>query len=551
MDPILFSSVGEVVAAEGALFVGVGHANRSASGVLERPDESRGPHDHDRAAEAAGKDGAAKESEGEAVVPAEAPPLHYEMMLYDQFPEPLSEPQRMAFQRHVAQAVRKYDVLCRTSGLIRQGLASLERLVARLRDQRDALLQRQHEGASTKAEIGVPPAKIPKGDDGGDGGGTETATAVAVTATGGGGGVDAPHAAAPARRPNRFGGLLRSAVFTGMQKVLDAAKKEEAVKYAQVAESRERIARETQLKLLAEDLATQEAVLSPLLEKLDKCLAMEKEAEAAAVVLLQLLADMFTQESRYASSFTLRAVDATAVAALRSVKEEQPQRKHLPTASLTFEVPFMPAVCTAEVEELLRGQVEETLPAYTAFRARIKPTLDVLEEEEEARRAKRLDDLMSVIGVTSMDVPSGQTEALLTAAGPGALLGAPSSAGGFGSGLLGNVGERQAAGVPPRRIQAGFGVSDSDGEDGESEDSLEGLGARTRADPAPSSSEGDALAHARGGEGPSLAGVKRGREEAEAGGEATAVNAAADRDQRDRQLIQSALSALDDFDAMF
>lgn len=66
-----------------------------------------------------------------------------------------------------------------------------------------------------------------------------------------------------------------------------------------------------------------------------------------------------------------------------------------------YEIHFQPAQHTLQVEDIIRSQVDEVLDSYVHYRARLDPILHARQEEEEAKRASKVRDLMQVIGLNA------------------------------------------------------------------------------------------------------------------------------------------------------
>ena len=378
---------------------------------------------------------------GDAVLPSEddecdeAPQAT--LKLLGDFPEPLTEPQRRAVQHYVSQQVRDFELVRRQVAVVELGYLALRRLVKRLRGEQ-AALQASLSEANSKAEdkatttttttttsAEASPATTAHVQDAS---GTVKTTSAAKEA-----------AAAPKRRTG--GLLLRSAVFSGLQRVLQAAQTEHHdAKAEQLARQRERIAKESRLHLVSQDLAAQEALLEPLQRKYGRAVTLAQEAADKAGPLLALLEDMWRLEALYPSRFSMHAAGSleplmwargegkdAGVAGDNEEGEQRQQQQHqqqqrdeageddkagsaetsVTAAAATtkandtasFVVPFTPAQYSSEVEDAIRAQVEDIIDEYLAYRTRMDPVLYQLEQAQQAAKAQKVDQLMDVIGI--------------------------------------------------------------------------------------------------------------------------------------------------------
>lgn len=360
------------------------------------------------------------------------------LKLLSDFPVPLTEPQRHAFHHHVAQQVREYEAVRSQVAIVESGYLALLRLVKRLRREVAELQAGLNESAdkagastagavptATTAGAAAPsngPAAAPTAN-------TSAPTAPAASAT-------KESEAGPKRRPG--GLLLRSSVFSGMQRVLQTARTEQADEKAeQLARQRERIARESRMHLVGEDLAAQEALLGPLERKYTRAVALGEAAAARARPLLTLLEDMWRLEAAYPARFSMlaqgslepllhdaehaqadssgrAAPNGTATQAEEDGAGAEAREKIAAANGVAFMVPFRPAQYTADVEDRVRAHVEEVIDEYLAYRARMDPVLYEVEQAQQLAKAKRVDQLMDIIGVTGAE---GGTEALPSAGG--------------------------------------------------------------------------------------------------------------------------------------
>ncbi|KAG5493527.1 hypothetical protein JIQ42_01897 [Leishmania sp. Namibia] len=360
------------------------------------------------------------------------------LKLIGDFPEPLTEPQRRTFQRHVSQKVREYEAVRYQVAVVEQGYLALLRLVKRLRQEVQGLSATLAEGGC-KSEASVPTAAATLTTAGATPSAalaaTEKPTAVIATA-------DTPVASAikegavaPKRRP---GGLLvRSSVFNSLQRVLQAAKTEQLNEKAeQLASQRERIARESRFHLVSRDLESQEALLGPLQRKYARAVALGAAAAEEVTPLLTLLEDMWRLEVLYPSRFSMVAKGApqpflghSAHAGGEGDRAEEElvvdgtgNATGGPTAqsaaTVPYMVPFTPAHYTAHVEDLIRAQVEEVIDEYLAYRTRMDPVLYQLEQSQQLAEAKKVNQLMVVIGIAGAEtgtevLPIGGAAAVL------------------------------------------------------------------------------------------------------------------------------------------
>jgi hypothetical protein len=375
---------------------------------------------------------------GEAVLPSEDDEPEEvpqaTLKLLSDFPEPLTEPQRRSVQRYVAQQVREFELVRQQVAVVERGYLALRRLVKRLRSEQ-ARLQASLRGDGEEEEV---KAKTP----------TVAAAAAVVTGAASTPAISADASTAempmshklrtagpvkptsttkePATVPKRKPGglLLRSSVFSGLQRVLQAAKTEQHdEKVEQLAKQRERIAKESRLHLVSQDLASQEALLEPLQRKYDRATVLGQEAADKASLLMTLLEDMWRLESLYPSRFSMHATapleplmwaggtddegDANAVnEELHESADKAGQNgaKAVPAVSaagdkVPFVVPFAPAQYSSDVEDLIRSQVEDIIDEYLAYRTRIDPVLYQLEQAQQAAKAQKVDQLMDVIGI--------------------------------------------------------------------------------------------------------------------------------------------------------
>lgn len=495
------------------------------------------------------------------------------LRLVQDYPEPLTEPQRRAFNRFVEVHTRRYHLVYRSMVVVRRGWRSLQNVIDRLRKEAtdleealQALTEQQQQRVKAPAALGRPSAstedepdrKRERKEEVKDGANTKTTTtavpsettsqqadSVSTSADGAVNGTPSTtgQAATPsqsgstpspspspsqapqtATAPRRPGGLLlrRSAMFANMKNVLATAQRQEAQQYAQVTQVRERIAKETRLSLVKEDLAEQEKTMAPLQEKMNRCAGAEAELRALLSTLLALGEEMCIREAQYAASFSLRASGVVAEddVTLKNSMIAEDTAAHM-TVSSVYEIPFTPASFTPEAEDIIRTQVEEVLDGYLTYRARMDPIMAQIEQEAQARQAQRVGQLMEAIGLSG-----GRADLLLMGFGVDRGNDGAAAVGGGSSSVLPLAEDLPTALATSRHtshgsllgsqstlVKAGSGISDEDEEGGD-------------VDNLSDDNSDDNV----GGDHPTNE---------------------ADRDKQDRQMIQSALSALEDFDALF
>lgn len=338
------------------------------------------------------------------------------LKLLGDFPEPLSETQRRAVSRHVAHQLRYYTAIRRRAGAVERGFIVLQRLVTRLQTEQAAL-----ETALAQWDAVAPALKKTRSDASATATTTaepKTTAAVETAKVGGDNGAGSGDGAPPRRRG---GLLLRSAAFSSMQRVLQTAKVQETEQNVSgLARQRDKIAKEVRLSLLKDDIKTQAALLEPLQQKNARAMELVKEAAATVQPLLSLLDEMWVMESRYPSLFAMKAKASSTIineeeedreetscatrgadreeAAHRSENAVPPFSCRLPSPE-PYEITFTPAFYTAEVEDIIRAQVEDVIDDYLSYRNRMDPLLYQLEQEQQAIQAKRVDHLMEAIGL--------------------------------------------------------------------------------------------------------------------------------------------------------
>ncbi|CAG9580678.1 conserved hypothetical protein [Leishmania major strain Friedlin] len=419
------------------------------------------------------------------------------LKLLGDFPEPLTETQRRAVQRHVSQKVREYEAVRYQVAVVEQGYLALLRLVKRLRREAADLTASLAEGRNkaeapdSTAAASVPRVRttLPAAPTA-----AEKPTATVAAAEASAASATKEGATAPKRRPG--GLLLRSSVFSGLQRVLQAAKTEQLDEKAeQLARQRERIARESRLHLVSQDLETQEALLMPLQSKYARAVALGAAAAEEVTPLLTLLEEMWRLEALYPSRFSMAArgtlqpllgndtyaegeADKAEEEAVVSTDDGVGRRAAHSAAAVPFLVPFTPAQYTADMEDLVRAQVEVVIDEYLAYRTRMDPVLYQLEQSQQLAKAKKVDQLMDAIGIAGAETG---TE-VLPIGGAATVL------------------QDERAGVSVKTLQHMMDISSDDEDDDQAE-----------------------------------AGVAMGSD-------------AADVDRHDREQIQTALTALDDFE---
>ncbi|CAM40654.1 conserved hypothetical protein [Leishmania braziliensis MHOM/BR/75/M2904] len=343
------------------------------------------------------------------------------LKLLADFPEPLTEPQRRAVQRYVSQKVREYEVVRYQVAVVEKGYLALLRLVKRLRREVAELTASLTEGVNTSdastptaaASVSISPA-------------APTAATSAVSATKEG---------TTAAKRRSVGLLLRSSVFSSLQRVLQAAQTEQLDEKAeQLARQRERIARESRLHLVSQDLVSQEALLEPLQRKYARAVALGAAAAEEVTPLLTLLEDMWRLEALYPSRFSMVARGTLQLLLGDGTHEGEGNRAEeevlvdpdddagrtaaRSAAAVSFLVPFTPAQYTPDIEDLVRAQVEVVIDEYLAYRTRMDPVLYQLEQSQQLAKAKKVDQLMDAIGIAGTEsgievLPMGSAAAVL------------------------------------------------------------------------------------------------------------------------------------------
>ncbi|KAG5469377.1 hypothetical protein LSCM1_02594 [Leishmania martiniquensis] len=360
------------------------------------------------------------------------------LKLLGDFPEPLTEPQRRAVQRHVSQKVREYEAVRYQVAVVERGYLALLRLVKRLRQEVQDLSAALAEGGSkSRASVSMSTATLTTTGATPSAASTaaERSTASIATAATLVASATKEGATAPKRRPG--GLLLRSSVFSGLQRVLQAAKTEQLdEKTEQLSRQRERIARESRLRLVSRDLEAQEALLEPLQRKYARAVALGAAAAEEVTPLLSLLEDMWQLEALYPSRFSMAAKGtlqpflgdgshtggegdtAEDEVALMGTDDATGGTTAQSVATVPFMVPFTPSHYTTDIEDLVRGQVEEVIDEYLAYRTRMDPLLYQLEQSQQLAQAKKVDQLMDAIGIAGAEtgtevLPIGGAAAVL------------------------------------------------------------------------------------------------------------------------------------------
>ncbi|KEG10278.1 hypothetical protein DQ04_03941040 [Trypanosoma grayi] len=299
------------------------------------------------------------------------------LRLLEDYPEPLTATQRESLHRHTAALVRRFTAVRKGTRVIERGYRSLLSLLSRLEGERSRLQASldnllKPDETPTQASTTTEQPQRP------------TAT---VTAAPGG------------SSSRRTGGLLRSAAFANLHNVLNAAKREEQERHRlNITLEREKIGKMAQLKIIEDDLAEQKGHLEPLADKYQKSDAILKAMQAEVIEALRLYEEMQRMEVAYASRFFLHASGS--------------QEGDDGAEAVMYDVFFVPAKFTEEVQDMIREQVEETLDEYLSYRRRVDPLLESLAEERRHREEKRADQLLRLIGVDTSGTAVGTTSDL-------------------------------------------------------------------------------------------------------------------------------------------
>lgn len=304
----------------------------------------------------------------DGVLQTTRPTLH----LADDYPVPLTEPQRRAFQRYLTYHVNRYRSIHRITEVVERGLNSLLKITDRLQKEKEYLqnsLEKVSESIggtssnpTTSSASMVNPVLTPV---------SAAAGATSVTSTG---------AEPPKRR-----GFGR---FAMIQNALRSAKKEEE-SHASVLAQREKITKEIRLQQVQRDLDEHLPHHDLLKSKYERCLTVENEAKSMLLPLMSIHEEMMLYEPMYASAFSLRAVGGNSSAKGVTSSDATPSSS---ASMAVFEIPFKPSVYTSEGEEILRSQIEEVLDMYVGYRSRLDPVLAKLDEEQHVQRAQQQPD---------------------------------------------------------------------------------------------------------------------------------------------------------------
>lgn len=298
--------------------------------------------------------------------------------LAEDYPEPLTQSQRNAFQRYLFSQIHQYRQINKTFTLIQKGLISVKKVTDRLQSEKLYLTTSLEKVAVTAKGSSQPPEASPR----------PTSSECSLNSG--------------TRGTVRRRGFARLAMI---QSALRSAEEEEASK-ADVVAKREKITREIRLAQVEKDLEAYRPRCEQLQGKYDWCVTEIAKRKDTLFPLMTLYDEMLVYEPAYSSAFSFRAVGATvpvngsAVACFR-------------------EVPFKPAVITPGGEAILRAQIEEVLNGYVAYRSKIDYVLAQLDEEQQHKKTERINELMDLIGSTgseevhetSMEVPRVNSDA--------------------------------------------------------------------------------------------------------------------------------------------
>lgn len=276
--------------------------------------------------------------------------------LAEDYPEPLTESQRSAFQRYLFSQLNRYKQINKTFILIQKGRNSLEKITSRLESEKVYLTSSLDKVAeSPKAGASNPPLPRPSP--------VESSGSSAASSRG---------------RRRGFGRLAM------IQNALHSAEEEEASR-AEVAAQREKIAREIRLRQVEKDLEEHRPHFDLLQSKYTWCTEEVSKRKNFLTPLMSLYHEMLLYEPTYASAFFLRAVGGTAA-------------ENGAAAATSQEIPFQPAVMTTSTEAILRAQIEEVFNGYDEYRSRMDSVLAQLDEEQQQKKVERIGELLGLIG---------------------------------------------------------------------------------------------------------------------------------------------------------
>lgn len=299
--------------------------------------------------------------------------------LAEDYPEPLTETQRNAFQRYLFSELHRYKQVNKTFILIQKGRASLEKITSRLQSEKLYLTSSLDKVAEPPKVDASNPPPLPR----------PSSVESSASSTG-----------SSRVRRRGFGRLAM------IQSALHSAEEEEASR-SEVAAQREKIAREIRLRQVEKDLEEHRPHYDLLQSKYTWCSEEVSKRRNSLTPLLSLYHEMLLYEPTYASAFFLRAVGGTAV--------------ENGVAAVTFrEVPFQPAVMTSSAEAIVRAQIEEVLNGYEEYRSRMDGVLARLDEEQQQKKAERIGELLGLIGSggrEEMPLTATENPAESTAAG--------------------------------------------------------------------------------------------------------------------------------------
>eukprot|EP00796_Vickermania_ingenoplastis_P004469 gene4469-3264_t len=272
----------------------------------------------------------------------------------EDYPEPLTELQRRSFHRHLSRYIYRYKSVHKTTALIQKGLTSLKKITDRLLKEKE-YLQCSLEKPLVNTSLSTD-SEVQKDRDG---------TAQASPAT-------------SVKVQSKRRGFGRLALI---QNTLRSAQKEEE-SHATLFAQREKIAKKIRLEQVQKDLDEHLPHHDLLANKVNRCTEVELQAKTAALPLMSIAEEMMIYEPLYASAFSMQI----------------PGSARKPAGAPPFKIPVAPAAYTPQAEEVIRTQIELVLDAYVGYRSRIDPILSKLDEEQQAKRAQRVDKLLDLIG---------------------------------------------------------------------------------------------------------------------------------------------------------
>lgn len=277
----------------------------------------------------------------------------------EDYPEPLTRIQRNAFQRHLFSQIHHYRQINRTFTLIQKGLTSLEKIAGRLQSEKLYLttcLEKGVESLKVKPTLQPTPSRRPT-----------SAESCAVSG---------------ARAPARKRGFGRLAMI---QNALRSAEEEEATN-AEVTTTREKIARKIRLQQVEKDLEVYRPRSDLLQSKYEWCMSEITRRKDMLFPLMTLYDQMLLYEPAYSSAFFFRAVGDA-------------DTENSSDAASFREIPFKPVTITPAGEAILRAQIEEVLNGYVEYRSKMDFVLAQLDEEQQHKKAERINELINLIGV--------------------------------------------------------------------------------------------------------------------------------------------------------